>query len=48
LFPVSHYSEAIKNNFSEETKDSFTQVCVAGRIMSIKSKLRKRRMYART
>ena len=38
LFPVSHYSEAIKNNFSEETKDSFTQVCVAGRVMSINDK----------
>ena len=38
LFPVSHYSEAIKNNFSEETKDSLTQVCVAGRVMSINDK----------
>jgi lysyl-tRNA synthetase class 2 len=38
LFPVSHYSEAIKNTFSEETKDSFTQVCVAGRVMSINDK----------
>jgi lysyl-tRNA synthetase class 2 len=38
LFPVSHYSEAIKNTFSEETKESFTQVCVAGRVMSINDK----------
>ena len=38
LFPISHYSEAIKNTFSEETKDSFTQVCVAGRVMSINDK----------
>jgi lysyl-tRNA synthetase class 2 len=35
LYPVSHYSADIKAAFSEETKESFIQVCVAGRIMSI-------------
>ena len=38
LFPVSHYAIDIKNKFSEETKDQFTQVTVAGRIMSINDK----------
>lgn len=38
LFPVSHYSADIKAAFSEETKDQFAQVCVAGRIMSINDK----------
>ncbi len=35
LYPVSHFSTDIKNDFSEETKDNFASVCVAGRIMSI-------------
>jgi len=38
LFPVSHYSADIKAAFSEETKDQFAQVCMAGRIMSINDK----------
>src|SRR5690606_11337981 len=38
LFPVTHYSEDIKKNFSEETKDQFAEVSVAGRIMSINDK----------
>jgi lysyl-tRNA synthetase class 2 len=38
LYPVSHYSADIKAAFSEETKESFIQVCVAGRIMSINDK----------
>lgn len=38
LFPVSHYSADIKNNFTEEKKDDFAQVAVAGRIMSINDK----------
>ncbi|WP_346237467.1 lysine--tRNA ligase [Niabella insulamsoli] len=38
LYPVSHYSADIKNQFSEATKDQFTHVCVAGRIMSINDK----------
>ncbi len=38
LYPVSHYSTAIKDHFTEETKDTFASVCVAGRIMSINDK----------
>lgn len=38
LFPVSHYSTDIKENYTEETKEQFAQVCVAGRIMSINDK----------
>jgi len=38
LYPVSHYSADIKEKFSEETKDQFTDVTVAGRIMSINDK----------
>ncbi|HWB28515.1 MAG TPA: lysine--tRNA ligase [Chitinophagaceae bacterium] len=35
LYPVSHYSADIKVAYTEETKDQFASVCVAGRIMSI-------------
>src|SRR6478609_1015103 len=35
LYPVTHYSTDIKNAFSEETKEQFSDVCVAGRIMSL-------------
>jgi lysyl-tRNA synthetase class 2 len=35
LYPVSHYSTDIKEQFSEETKEQFSNVTVAGRIMSI-------------
>jgi lysyl-tRNA synthetase class 2 len=38
LYPVSHYSTDIKENYTEETKAQFAQVCVAGRIMSINDK----------
>ncbi|MBS1916398.1 MAG: lysine--tRNA ligase [Bacteroidetes bacterium] len=38
LYPVSHYSADIKEKFSEETKDQFADVTVAGRIMSINDK----------
>ncbi|MDE3235813.1 MAG: lysine--tRNA ligase [Bacteroidota bacterium] len=38
LYPVSHYSADIKAQFSEETKEAFAHVCVAGRIMSINDK----------
>ncbi len=37
-YPVSHFSVDIKNDFSEEVKDQFASVCVAGRIMSINDK----------
>jgi len=36
LYPVNNYSAAIKQNFTEETKEAFAGVCVAGRIMSIR------------
>jgi lysyl-tRNA synthetase, class II len=38
LYPVSHFSEKIKVSFTEATKDQFTAVTVAGRIMSINDK----------
>ncbi len=38
LFPVSHYSTDIKEQFTEETKEQFAKVCVAGRVMSINDK----------
>ena len=38
LYPVSHFSTDIKESFTEENKESFTKVCVAGRIMSINDK----------
>jgi len=38
LYPVSHYSADIKAAFTEETKELFSQVCVAGRVMSINDK----------
>ena len=36
LYPVSHSSVEIKKNFSEETKDQYKEVCLAGRLMSIR------------
>ena len=38
LYPVTHLSQDIKRNYTEETKDQFTAVCVAGRIMSVNDK----------
>ena len=38
LYPVSHYSTDIKEVFTEENKEQFAQVCVAGRVMSINDK----------
>ena len=38
LYPVSHYSVDIKEKYTEEIKDQFTDVTVAGRIMSINDK----------
>jgi lysyl-tRNA synthetase, class II len=38
LYPVNNYSTQIKEGFSEENKDAFAHVCVAGRIMSINDK----------
>ena len=36
LYPVSHFSSDIKEEFNETTKDQFADVCVAGRIMSVR------------
>lgn len=38
LYPVSHFSTGIKEGYTEETKEQFAAVCVAGRIMSISDK----------
>src|SRR6476661_774061 len=38
LYPVTHYSTDIKQNYTEESKDKFAHVCVAGRIMSFNDK----------
>lgn len=38
LYPVSHYSQDIKSAFTEENKDAFADVCLAGRVMSINDK----------
>jgi lysyl-tRNA synthetase, class II len=38
LYPVSHYSADLKAGFSEEVKDQYTAVTIAGRIMSINDK----------
>ncbi|MEP6700006.1 MAG: lysine--tRNA ligase [Bacteroidota bacterium] len=36
LFPVSSNSVYIKENYTEETKEQFADVCLAGRIMSVR------------
>ncbi|MBA2498977.1 MAG: lysine--tRNA ligase [Chitinophagaceae bacterium] len=36
LYPVNSNSVYIKENFTAATKDEFTQVCLAGRIMSVR------------
>lgn len=36
LYPVNTNSVYIKENFREETKEQFTEVCIAGRIMSVR------------
>jgi lysyl-tRNA synthetase class 2 len=38
LYPVTHYSTDIKDQYTEETKEQFDAVCVAGRIMSVNDK----------
>lgn len=38
LYPVTHFSTEIKSAFSEETKEQFSNVCVAGRILSLNDK----------
>lgn len=36
LFPVNTNSVFIKENFRDETREQFTDVCIAGRIMSVR------------
>jgi lysyl-tRNA synthetase class 2 len=36
LYPVNTNSSAIKENYSETTKDQFADICIAGRIMSVR------------
>ena len=36
LYPVDSYSTNIKNSFTEDNKASFENVCLAGRIMSVR------------
>ena len=38
LYPVTHLSNDIKSQFTEESKEQFAAVCVAGRIMSVNDK----------
>jgi lysyl-tRNA synthetase class 2 len=38
LYPVTHYSSDIKEHFNEDSAPYFSDVCVAGRIMSINDK----------
>ncbi len=38
LFPVSHYSAEILKQFTEEKKEEFSKVTLAGRVMSINDK----------
>ena len=36
LYPVTHYSTAIKTLFSDDNKEALEDVCLAGRIMSVR------------
>src|SRR4026207_525293 len=36
LYPVSTNSAYIKENFTEQNKDQFTDICIAGRIMRVR------------
>jgi lysyl-tRNA synthetase class 2 len=36
LYPVDSYSTYIKDNFNESNKEQFSEVCLAGRIMSVR------------
>lgn len=38
LYPVTHFSQDIKSAFTEENKEAFESVCLAGRVMSINDK----------
>ena len=36
LYPVNENAAKVKKNFTEERKEEFTDVCVAGRVMSVR------------
>ena len=36
LYPVNSFAKTIKENYKEENKNEFSEVCLAGRIMSIR------------
>ena len=36
LFPINSHSSFIKENYTAETKEQFADVCIAGRIMSVR------------
>jgi lysyl-tRNA synthetase class 2 len=36
LYPVNSYSTYIKESYSEENKEQFADLCIAGRIMSVR------------
>jgi lysyl-tRNA synthetase, class II len=36
LYPVSHHAATIKSQYSEDKKEDFKEVCIAGRIMSVR------------
>ncbi len=36
LYPVTHQAAAIKAGFTDETKEQYKEVCIAGRIMSVR------------
>ena len=36
LYPVSHYSSEIKSNFKDEAPGEYAEVCLAGRIMTVR------------
>ena len=38
LYPVTNYSKEIKDNYTEDNKEQYAAVCVAGRIMSVNDK----------
>lgn len=38
LFPVTHYSQQIKDGFTEEKKEQYVDISMAGRIMSLNDK----------
>src|SRR6187549_1253461 len=36
LYPISTYSSVLKNSYTDETKEEFADICIAGRIMSVR------------